>query len=127
MLKTALYQFRILESQRPDAQLLIGAGFLALLATVIIFLLHPLLGVRDVDGYAYVMGARSLHEGNGYRDLLNESLIHWPPGYSLLLSLFGNSILFATIVNYVSFGATVGLLYYLLRQSAWSWQAALGL
>ena len=112
---------------RENVRLVIGAAFLALFATVIILFLHPLLGVRDVDGYAYIMGARSLHEGSGYRDLLNGPLSHWPPGYSLLLSLSGNSILAATIVNYASFGATVGLLYYLLRESSWSWQAALGL
>ena len=90
------------------------------------FLLHPRLGIRDVDGYSYIMGARSLHLGTGYRSLAGEPFNHWPPGYSLLLSPFQNPVSAALILNYLSFGATVGLLYYLLRRSEWTRQAALG-
>lgn len=104
----------------------IVAVALACVAISVIFILHPHLGIRDVDGYAYIMGARSLHEGNGYRSLTGEAFNHWPPGYSLLLSLFPDTILAATILNYLSFGAVIGLLYYLLCQSDWSWQAATG-
>jgi hypothetical protein len=102
------------------------AIIISLVSVVAIFLLHPLLGVRDADGFAYIIGAHSLHEGNGYRDLVGDPLNHWPPGYSLLLSISGNAIRAATNINYCSFGATVGLFYYILRQSTWSWQAALG-
>jgi hypothetical protein len=38
---------------------------LSCVATGLIFTLHPHLGVRDVDGYAYIMGPRSVHEGKG--------------------------------------------------------------
>src|SRR6266576_3067063 len=102
------------------------ALILACVAISLLFVLHPRLGVRDEDGYAYIMGARSLHEGNGYRSLTGEAFNHWPPGYSLLLSVFPDGIAAATVINYLSFGAAVGLLYYLLRQSGWSWQAAGG-
>jgi hypothetical protein len=121
------FRASILESQKDNSRLVIGAVLLALCATLTIMLLHPSLGVRDVDGYAYIIGARSLREGNGYRDFLGQPLNHWPPGYSLLLSLSGNTFFIATVVNYFSFGVTVGLLYYLLLKSGWSWQAALGL
>jgi hypothetical protein len=103
------------------------AVLLAALATLAIFVLHPVLGVRDADGYAYIIGALSLHDGRGYRDLLGEPLNHWPPGYSLLLSLFRDPMVAAVAVNYFSFGATIGLMYYLLRQSGWTGKTAAGL
>src|ERR1035438_2308209 len=103
------------------------AVLLACLSILFMFLLHPRLGIRDVDGYSYIMGARSLHLGIGYRSLAGEPFNHWPPGYSLLLSPFQNPVSAALILNYLSFGTTVGLLYYLLRRSEWTWQAALGL
>jgi len=57
---------------------------------------------------------------------MGEPLNHWPPGYSLLLSPFPDPITAALVLNYLSFGAAVGLLYYLLRRVGWSWQAGLG-
>ena len=80
-----------------------------------------------MDDYAYIMGARSLHRGTGYRSLMGEALNHWPPGYSLILSFFREPLQAALILNYLSFGAAIGLLYYLLRRSRWTWQAALGI
>src|SRR2546427_9424391 len=71
-----------------NTPLLIGSMIVFGAATCFIFLLHARLGVADVDGYAYLIGARSLHEGNGYRGLTGEAFNHWPPGYSLLLSVF---------------------------------------
>jgi len=115
----------------PSASLVAPAIVPALLlfcvATALIFLLYPQLAVRDADGFAYIIGARSLHDGHGYRSLIGEPLNHWPPGYSLILSPFQDSILAAKILNYCSFGATIGLLYFLLRRSSWSWQSSLGL
>lgn len=103
------------------------ALLLACAATGLILLLHPQLGVRDMDGVAYIIGARSIRAGNGYRSLSGEGLNHWPPGYSLLLSVFPDSLAAAKATNYVSFGMVVGILYYLLRRSRWTWQAAAGL
>jgi hypothetical protein len=90
------------------------------------FLLYPRLGIRDIDGYAYIMGARCLHRGLGYYSLTGEPFNTWPPGYSLLLSPFRDPTLGALIVNYLSFGAAVCLIYYLSRRLGWSWQAGLG-
>jgi hypothetical protein len=95
--------------------------------TFLLFVLHPRIGVRDIDGYAYIMGARSLHLGNGYRSLAGVAFNHWPPGYSLLLSVFSGSLVAAQVINYLSAGIIAGLLYFLLRRSEWSWQAACGL
>jgi len=115
------------ECQTKKPPYIAEAAALSVLATAVIFILHPSLGIGDADGYAYLMGARSLHEGRGYVSLADEPLNHWPPGYSLLISLFQDSLLGATILNYGSLCATIGLVYYLLRQSNWSWQASGGL
>lgn len=115
-----------MSSAREIRNSILGAALLGCFSLLFIFLLHPRLGIRDVDGYAYIIGARSLHRGAGYRSLMGEPLNHWPPGYSLLLSLFRDPITAALVLNYLSFGATVGLLYYLLRRVGWSWQAGLG-
>jgi hypothetical protein len=114
---------RLSENHLPSA---VTAVLLSCLASTCLLVLHPRIAVRDMDGYAYIMGARSLHEWNGYRDLIGEAFNHWPPGYSLLLSVFPDSIPAAMIINYLSFGMAVGLLYYLLRRSGWTWQAAGG-
>ena len=91
------------------------------------FVLHPRLGIVDVDGYVYIIGARSLHNGLGFRSINGDPLnTFWPPGYSLLLSPFHNPIFGAEVLNYFSFGVAVSLLYFLLRRSDWTWQTALG-
>lgn len=110
-----------------DSDGLHGALAIGMLATAAIYILHPLLAVRDVDGFAYLIGARSLHAGNGYRSLSGDPLNHWPPAYSILLSPFDDPIVAATAINYCSYGLALGLLYYLLRQSGWTWQSSLGL
>jgi hypothetical protein len=110
------------ENDRP----VLVAVLLSCLGVLFIFLLHPRIGIRDVDGYSYIMGARSLHLGTGYRGLTGEVFNHWPPGYSLLLSPFKDPVFAAMILNYLSFGLSVGLLYYLLRLSKWEPRAALG-
>jgi hypothetical protein len=43
--------------------------FYGALATVQLFILHPHIAVRDVDGYAHIMGARSLMAGHGYKSV----------------------------------------------------------
>jgi hypothetical protein len=96
------------------------------LAVPFMFLLHPRLAIRDGDGYSYIMGARSIRRGTGYRDLAGVGFNHWPPGYSLLLSAFPDPVRAALVLNYLFFGVTIGLLYYLLRQFNWDWQPALG-
>jgi hypothetical protein len=103
------------------------AVLIACTVTILLFVIHPRLGVRDVDGYAYIMGARSLHLGHGYRSLTGETFNHWPPGYSLFLSVFSGSLVAAQVINYLAAGIAAGFLYFLLRQSEWSWQAACGL
>ena len=103
------------------------AAGLALATAAFFFTLHPRLGVVDVDGYAYAMGARSLRAGLGYRGLMGDPFNHWPPGYSLILSLFSDPLVGAWIVNGLAYAAAVGLLHLLARRAGWTWQAALGL
>jgi len=105
----------------------VGPILLAGLSILFMFFLHPRLGIRDFDAYAYIMGALSLHRGLGYRGLTGEAFnTYWPPGYSLLLSPFHDPASAALVFNYLSYGAAVGLLSYLARRLGWTWQAGLG-
>ena len=103
---------------------LFQAGGLAVVSSLACFLLQPRIGIRDADSFAYLIGASSMASGNGYRDLSGSELNHWPPGYSLLLMLFPDPLLGATIINYCSLAGAVGLLYLLLLKSGWEWPAA---
>jgi hypothetical protein len=99
-----------------------------LLSAVAAFIMQPRIGVRDVDAYSYIAGAYSIWAGNGYHDLSGGPLNHFPPGYSLLLSLFPSPLLGALLLNYLSFGAAVALIYRLARNKGkWAESAALGL
>jgi hypothetical protein len=121
-----MMQASITHPQSRTYRSVVGTVLVSCFSVLFMFLLHPRLGIRDVDGYAYIMGARSLHQKNGYRSLTSEAFNHWPPGYSLLLSVFPDPLPVALILNYLSFGAATGLLYYLLRRHGWTWQAGLG-
>src|SRR5688572_16118707 len=84
------------------------------LASVLgIWLLHPRIGIPDVDAHASIIGAHSLKRGHGYRDLHNAPLNHWPPGYSWLISLARNPVMAAQVINYLSFGGAVAMLFLL--------------
>jgi hypothetical protein len=103
------------------------ALLVALIAAAAFFAMQPRLGILDADGYAYAMGARDIRAGLGYRGLMGDPFNHWPPGYSLILSLFADPVGAAWVINGLSFGATLGLLYLLARRHDWTWAAALGL
>jgi hypothetical protein len=84
--------------------------------------------VRDVDAYSYIVGAYSIQEGKGYNDLNGGSLSHWPPGYSLILSLFPSPLQAALLLNYLSLGASILLIYHMARsRGKWTELSALGL
>jgi hypothetical protein len=107
-----------------------SARFLVILLAVSVtaFILQPRLGVRDEDAYSYIIGAYSIHAGSGYNDLNGEPLNHYPPVYSLILSLFASPLLAGLFLNYLAFGAAVALIYRLAReQGKWAEPAALGL
>jgi hypothetical protein len=74
------------------------------------------------------MGAYSFQAGNGYHDLVGGSLSQWPPGYSFILSLFSSPPKGALLINYLSFGVAVLLVYHLARKNGrWTESSALGL
>ncbi len=91
------------------------------------WLLQPRIGVRDVDAYATAVGAFSIQAGQGYRSFTGEAFNHWPPGYSLILSLFSSPLSAALWINYLSLGATAALLYLLTLKSGWHRYACFGL
>ena len=81
--------------------------------------------VRQGDPIAYISTARSLASGHGaslqYSGILptvaSKPEVHWPPGYTLLLSLGGHSILgWARTLNCLLFAANVFLLGYLAHR-----------
>jgi hypothetical protein len=99
-----------------------------LLSVIAAFILQPRIGVRDADAHSYIVGAYSIRAGSGYYDLSGGSLNHWPPGYSVILSLFPSPLLAGLLLNYLSFGVAVTLIYYLARSlGKWAAPAALGL
>lgn len=104
-----------------------AAMLIGLVAAAAFFAMQPRLGILDADAYAYAMGARNLRAGLGYQGLMGDPFNHWPPGYSLILSLFGDPVGAAWVINGVSFGVTLGLLYLLARRQDWTWAAGLGL
>jgi hypothetical protein len=98
------------------------------LSAFTVFILQPRIGVRDEDAHTYIVGAYSIQAGNGYYDLSGSPLNHWPPGYSLILSLFPSPLQGALLLNYLSFGAAIALIYWLARSSGkWDEPSALGL
>jgi Dolichyl-phosphate-mannose-protein mannosyltransferase len=99
-----------------------------LLSSFTAFILQPRIGVRDEDAYSYIVGAYSIQAGMGYCDLSGSPLNHWPPGYSLILSLFPSPMQGALFLNYLSFGVAVVLIYQIARNSKkWTELSALGL
>jgi hypothetical protein len=98
------------------------------LPVVIAFILQPRIGVRDVDSYSYIVGAYSIQGGKGYHDLSGGPLSHWPPGYSLILSLFSSPLQGALFLNYLSLGVAILLIYHLARNNGkWAELPAFGL
>jgi hypothetical protein len=100
---------------------------IALAASACLALLHPTIGVRDVDAYAYVTGAMSLRAGHGYVDLLGQRLNHWPPGYSWLLSWFPQPTRAAAWLNDLGFGVAVSALWRVAVLAGWEVKAASGM
>jgi hypothetical protein len=103
------------------------ALLLAVLTAAMMFVLHPRLSIADADDVAYIMGARGIRSGLGYKSLTGSPLNHWPPGYSAILSLFPDPVAAATVINTLSLGIAAAFLYRLTQYAGWSWQAGVGL
>ena len=114
----------VADIRRRDSLL---AGSLAVSASVIIWWLHPRIGVRDGDAFAYITGAMSLRAHQGYVDLSGHALNHWPPGYSWWLSQFSQPLLAAQMVNYFTFGLAVAALFWNARGARWTVETAVAL
>lgn len=93
---------------------------LAITSGVLFAIAHPTMGLSDSDALAYVIGARSLASGHGYRDLLGAPLNHWPPGYSWLLSHASDPLVAAWWINTTSFAMCVALLFHLATRAGWA-------
>ncbi len=92
-------------------------GLLALSGTLLILYATPQgMGLSD-DSIAYIAGARSILDGQGYREAWlasNQPVTHFPPGFSSVLALVGISGLDplrgTRLVNSILFGANIFLL-----------------
>lgn len=105
------------EAARPPKLWWIAGIFV--ISVLGIWLLHPRISIPDVDAHASILGAHSLKRGHGYRDLHGAPLNHWPPGYSLLLSLAPQPVMAAQIINYLAFGGAVTMLFLLALRTGW--------
>ena len=116
----------IKEVLRPRATLL-GGLLLAVFSTLLMWILLPRIGVRDGDAHAYIVGAYSLQSGNGYVTLDGTKINQWwPPGYSLLLSLFPQPLLASMVINYAALGGAIMLLYRIAIFRGWDRRIAIG-
>ncbi len=92
-------------------------GLLALSGTfLILYATLQGMGLSD-DSIAYIAGARSILDGQGYREAWlasNQPVTHFPPGFSSVLALVGISGLDplrgTRLVNSILFGANIFLL-----------------
>lgn len=105
----------------------LAALLLAALSLSSLWVLQPVIAVGDVDAYASVVGSYSIQRGGGYRSLCGDPLNHWPPGYSALLAFFPQPLEAAKLVNVISFGCAVALMFLLAVKNKWPWEPALGL
>jgi 4-amino-4-deoxy-L-arabinose transferase-like glycosyltransferase len=102
---------------RPRLASLIALVLIALLGMFLIIRATPNgLGLSD-DSIAYIAGARSMAEGNGYREAWlasNGPVTHFPPAFSSVLAFFGlfgvDPLRAARWVNALLFGLNAGLL-----------------
>jgi hypothetical protein len=125
---TSEREYQVITSPDLRHRRIIKYAAIFILSIATAFILQPRMGVRDVDAYSYIVGAYSIQEGRGYNDLNGGSLSHWPPGYSLTLSLFPAPLQGALFINYLSLGVAILLIYHLARKSdKWAELPALGL
>jgi len=104
-------------STRPRFVSFIALTLIALLGMVLIIRATPNgLGLSD-DSIAYIAGARSMAEGNGYREAWlasNQPVTHFPPAFSSVLAFFGlfgaDPLRAARWVNALLFGLNAALL-----------------
>ncbi len=97
---------------------LLTLGLLAVIGTLLILTATPEgLGLSD-DAIAYIAGARSILNGDGYREAWlesNQPVTHFPPGFSGALALLGlvsglDPLRGARFINAILFGVNAALL-----------------
>ena len=83
---------RKLQLDKQTVAFFLAIGLLAVVGVSVLFYSTPEgLGLND-DSVAYIAGARSIMEGDGYRAswlISNEPMTHFPPGFSGTLALIG--------------------------------------
>jgi hypothetical protein len=103
------------------------ALLLSLVSSILFILLHPRIGIIDIDAIYYVEGAYSIANRGEYRWLFDQPLNIFPPAFSLLLSFFPDPIQAAYYINALSMGVAMSALYILARRADWDEISALGL
>lgn len=102
---------------KPLLASILTFGLLAILGTFLVLHATPQGLALSDDSIAYIAGARSILNGDGYRAIWlasNKPLTHFPPGFSSILALIGLSGLDplrgTRFVNSLIFGANIFLL-----------------
>lgn len=94
--------------------------FLFVFILFIFYSQNLVISVSDIDAIAYIEGALSIANGNGYKDLDYNYIIHWPSGYSYLLSLFFKDPLYnAYLINGISLALCSVSIFNLLLKFKW--------
>lgn len=106
-------------------------AFLAIVATLLVAVIFMIarerISITDIDAISYIEGAHSLQLHKTYAATSGEAINHWPPGYSLILSIFEEPINGAMTINSFSLGVAVVALWSILRASGWTLIPRLGL
>ena len=102
--------------------------FLFIFIILIFYSQNLVISVTDIDAINYIEGALSIINGNGYKDLNSNSITHWPPGYSYLLSFFFKSPLYNSyIINGVSLAICSVFIFNLLLKFKWDFFVSLSI
>src|SRR5688572_26674262 len=84
---------------------------LSCLSSMAFILLHPRIGIIDIDAIYYIEGAYSIADRGNYRWFFEQPLNIFPPAFSFILSFFTHPIEAAYYINAVSFGVAITMLY----------------
>ncbi|MEX2611162.1 MAG: hypothetical protein WEA24_14545 [Gemmatimonadota bacterium] len=106
---------------------LYAAGLLSLGVALTATLAAGGVAVRDADAITLVEMARSIAGGAGFVDAAGAPVVHWPPGYSWLISHFREPLAGAQFLNGVALAMAVYAMIVLALGAGWAPAAALGL
>ena len=102
--------------------------FLFIFILFIFFYQNSTISISDIDSINYIEGALSIKNGNGFKDLNYDYIVHWPSGYSYLLSIFFKDPIFAAyLINGLSLALCSVSIFNLLLKFEWDFFVSLSI